>query len=928
MTMKKLASFSVLAILVFLSDRLLFKGIMPESVPKVEQQQVDMTKSNFASMDRDQRLQSWWKLTESLPVCKHKPDACGKELSARLKISLAAGAKMHYDAMGVGGSLLSFVTLVCAGIGVMISERRSKAGKEKVDSKYHFVETEGDIEGGLMMETQLSSPRPTSLCGRLSDNSMACFKVFLALLLAIGLNDLMAPEASILATPELVQLYRSKPDYESDAPNAVRWLVSSFNHETADSWAERFSVIRVCLLLSWFTFLLLPSKNGWLSKTSYAIGAVAYLYLGSIGLIYSPSGSAKAGMFCIFFTVLATLVIGFRKYHARSVRGRSLGSESAALLNERNKQIENAKKLPLEERMQLAREGPTLIFDGICNLCNGSMSWFQERCREDSPVWYMWAQHQDTHAFLEEVGITRQDILKSWAYIEDGIVYRGSTAWLMALSNLRAPWCYLSSIGRLCPTFIRETIYNFVAANRYNALGHSDACQRPNPAMRARFLHTTAVRGEQDGTIPPPQRKRLLVIGCGPAGLFVAKKLAKKKGGDFSVLVVEPKEYYEFTPGILRGMCDPKSMDSLVFKLEPVLCDDLGITFVQGIVTGLDHCRATVRRVPGGVLRRAQADTGRDDFLIESGDDPNTVSVDFDYCVVAAGSQYATSRLWKVQTNLPDETADASRSYTLEGRVDELAQEHARLKQLNDQRSGCVSIMGAGLVGVELAGEIRHYFPNIRDVKLFDPMPTVLPPLADSAQKSATKWLQNHNVELILGDRFNEKAVAAAERDSDVVYRCVGVQTRAGFLPPEVLDDRGQVRVNAAMQIVRDEPTLFGAGRIFAIGDCVAVEGAATPYVKDIYPAEAMGGVVVQNIRRSLIVQCIQTRPGILKEIKPLMVMNLCSLGPDDCIFTLNRWQLMRGKPACFIKWMIQYTKMSDSRNEMLGWIIWSLIPH
>ena len=592
------------------------------------------------------------------------------------------------------------------------------------------------------------------------------------------------------------------------------------------------------------------------------------------------------------------------------------------------KQVENAKKLPLEERMDLAREGPTLIFDGICNLCNGSMAWFQERCRNDSPVWYMWAQHEDTHAFLDDVGITRQDILKSWAYIENGIVYRGSTAWLMALGNLKAPWCYLSSFGKLCPTFIRETIYSFVAANRYNALGHSDACQRPNPAMRARFVHNTAVRGEQNGTIPPPQRKRLLIIGCGPAGLFVAKKLARKKGGAFSVVVVEPKDYYEFTPGILRAMCDPGSMNDLVFKLEPVLCNELGVSFVQGIVTGLDSRRATARRVPDGVLRHAAADEGRNDFIIESGEDPDTIYVDFDYCVVAAGSQYATSRLWKVPTYLPGEVPDATKTYSLEGRMDELAKEYSRLKQLDDQRSGYVSIMGAGLVGVELAAEIRYHFPTIRVVKLFDPMPTVLPPLPDSAQKSATAWLQNHNVELVLGDDFNKESVAAAERDSDVVYRCVGVQTRSSFLPPDVLDNKGQVRVNSAMQIVRDNPTNFGAGRIFAIGDCVAVEGASTPYVKDIYPAEAMAGVVVENIRRALIVQCIQTRPGILKELKPLMVMNLCSLGPEDCIFTFNRWQIMRGKPATFIKWMIQYTKMSDSRNEFLGTAFWNIVPH
>ena len=54
-----------------------------------------------------------------------------------------------------------------------------------------------------------------------------------------------------------------------------------------------------------------------------------------------------------------------------------------------NGQKVDAKRLPHKTRMALALQGPTLIFDGICNLCNGSMGWFQERVRkDDSPVWY------------------------------------------------------------------------------------------------------------------------------------------------------------------------------------------------------------------------------------------------------------------------------------------------------------------------------------------------------------------------------------------------------------------------------------------------------------------------------------------------------------------------------------------------------------
>jgi NADH dehydrogenase FAD-containing subunit/predicted DCC family thiol-disulfide oxidoreductase YuxK len=988
--------------------------------------------------------------------------------------------------------------------------------------------------------------------------------------MAMELNFYTAPETTFMATPELVQLWRKKPGSTEYVPHLIDVLMPTLSKSTAGLWVERLQTIRAVLILSWLTYLLVPSRHFWVSGTAYTVGALAYAYSGTIGLMFNLAHSAQGGILFILSSIFAVPFLGSQTYGPRAARWlrrflyigvlvpiylfsgvskfrykgvmsnlsghwihhvfrggsnrsafpalyRFIGEHKWASMffshgnivveyllplavmlwmdnwivlslfhvscilfhvsifllmgpnflryclmhilawnpfgwcckqraktdnslsalgpsttrldwfhavvtvyvivswfwvqvisdfqhltgrldpmkrrnpyfpfaelsmfaaptktanflaafvlvviaaivyaytilfqktrgdyneagtknmlhrsiphdNESQTKIDEAKFLSIDERMELAREGPTLIYDGICNLCNGSMSWFQEKCRDDSKVWYMWAQHPDTHEFLNEVGISRQDILRSWAYIKNGIVYRGSTAWLIALSNLRAPWCYISTPGKLCPTFLREAIYNFVAANRYNALGHSDSCQRPNPAMKARFLHNTSVRESPNGTIPPPERKRVLVIGCGPAGLFVAKKLASRRGGSFSVVVVEPKDYYEFTPGILRGMCSPSTMKDLVFELEPVLCQDLGITFVQGIVIDLGSNRATVRRVPGGVYRRAELDMNRNDFVTEPEVGSTAIYVDFDYCVVASGSQYATTSLWKVQTSLDGEELSSFDSYSLTGRMNALKQQYCHLKQLDEQGTGCISIMGAGLVGVELAAELRHFFPNIRHVKLFDPMATVLSQLAVSAQTSATKWLQDHNVELVVGNDFTPTAVAAAEQESDVVFQCIGIQTRAGFLPRNVLDNKGQVRVNAAMQVVRDDqPTLFGAGRIFAIGDCVTVEGASTQYCKDIYPAEAMAAIVVKNIRHALTIQCIQTRPGTLNEIKPLMSIHLCSLGPNDCLMTFNQWQVVRGEPAVFMKWFIQYTKMSDSRNEILGRVIWNLVPH
>eukprot|EP00439_Symbiodinium_sp_Y106_P028164 s2148_g3.t1 len=79
----------------------------------------------------------------------------------------------------------------------------------------------------------------------------------------------------------------------------------------------------------------------------------------------------------------------------------------------------------------------------------------------------------------------------------------------------------------------------------------------------------------------PEERPRLLVIGCGPAGIQIVRNLWQ----EFDLTLVEPKDrlwlpvspnppyedYYEYTPGILRGLCDEKHLETLQVPLSEAL---------------------------------------------------------------------------------------------------------------------------------------------------------------------------------------------------------------------------------------------------------------------------------------------------------------------------------------------------------------------
>ena len=735
---------------------------------------------------------------------------------------------------------------------------------------------------------------------------VGCILFHVAIMLLLGPNFARYCLMHILAMNPLGVLTDTTSQQVSRIPKSMDWFRVGF---------------AVFTLLAWYRVQLLADVThllGWLKWNQHRN---PYFPFPEMSMFALPS---KPNYYASFVLDIASLVaVGLAMM--RSCQAKEVGVHFGRRETGKFKDVP-VSKLSREDRMKVACRGPTLVFDGICNLCNGSMDWYQNRCRSDSQVWYMWAQHEDTQELLNEIGISRQDILNSWALIENDVVYRGSLAWFRALRHTKAPWRWFAFLDVL-PEVICETVYNFVAANRYRLLGHSEVCQRPNPGIKSRLLHSLTVKNVNKTEIRAAPPRRLLVIGCGPAGLFISKAMARRGKGKFEVFVVEPKDYFEFTPGVVRGMCDPREMEALVYRLEPVLCRDLGITFIQGTVTELDSHRATVKPTAG----------------------KDTIHVDFDFCVIATGSQYSTSHLWKVPS---DPTSDTLRTtaYTLDGRLQEMRSEHEKLKALHEQ-SGRVFIEGAGLVGVELAAEICHFFPSI-EVSMFDPKPRVASTLPSKAQTYAAGWLEAHDVNLVTGRTYNFLHSLELPRDQAdlIVYSCVGVKPRAEFLPKRSRDDQGRVRVNAAMQVVTrteiyDDQTdvepglsssqvataedkLFGSGRIFAVGDCVTVEGLP-PFTNQTYTAEAMARVVVDNLLKSLTVQCIETSPGILHEIKPLQLeMTLCSLGPGDCMFTVNGFMVSRGKLPCLMKSMIQYTKMSELRNELLGRLVWSLVPH
>jgi predicted DCC family thiol-disulfide oxidoreductase YuxK len=126
-----------------------------------------------------------------------------------------------------------------------------------------------------------------------------------------------------------------------------------------------------------------------------------------------------------------------------------------------------------------------ILFDGVCNFCNGSVNFIIER---DPAGYFKFAplQSEIGEKLLAEHGVDKAET-DSVILLEDGKVYAYSTAALRIARKLNGAWKYFYGL-RVVPAFVRDFFYKLFARNRYKMFGKQDACMLPTPEIRARFL--------------------------------------------------------------------------------------------------------------------------------------------------------------------------------------------------------------------------------------------------------------------------------------------------------------------------------------------------------------------------------------------------------------------------------------------------------
>ncbi|KAF8899037.1 FAD/NAD(P)-binding domain-containing protein [Infundibulicybe gibba] len=168
-------------------------------------------------------------------------------------------------------------------------------------------------------------------------------------------------------------------------------------------------------------------------------------------------------------------------------------------------------------------------------------------------------------------------------------------------------------------------------------------------------------------------RKNVVIVGGGVSGTITAKALsAKLDASKYNLIIINPLPYTILYPATLRMVvtAEDNIESSALVPFTKTFHDGNG-TFLQGKVQSIQKNS----QGKGGTL------------LLENGE-----SVPYEVLILASGS------IWTGPIGFPE---------TQDGVTDFIQKSRSTLK---DAQS--IVLAGGGAVGIEYAGEVKHYYPN------------------------------------------------------------------------------------------------------------------------------------------------------------------------------------------------------------------------
>ncbi|MBI4017063.1 MAG: FAD-dependent oxidoreductase [Candidatus Aenigmarchaeota archaeon] len=291
----------------------------------------------------------------------------------------------------------------------------------------------------------------------------------------------------------------------------------------------------------------------------------------------------------------------------------------------------------------------------------------------------------------------------------------------------------------------------------------------------------------------------VIVVGGGFCGINTAKILDKALPKDSTLALFDKKDYFEYTP----------SVHKVIFNLDYER--KIAIPF-QNLLKRTAVFTESVTAITPAYIKTKNGTYG------------------FKYLVVSSGIAY------------PILLENKKNTFVLKN-CEEAKKIHKALKKAEN-----IIIVGGGLIGAEIAGEIVTKTTG-KNITMIEPGERILSRNPQGASRWAARFLTKRGCKIIYGEKVIKQKNGQVITDkysripADIIFWCAGIKCDSSFLANGLLkavNKRKCVLVNDLLQIE-------GFPNIFCGGDLTAI-----PEEKTAQNAEHHARIIAHNILTSL----------------------------------------------------------------------------
>jgi NADH dehydrogenase len=400
--------------------------------------------------------------------------------------------------------------------------------------------------------------------------------------------------------------------------------------------------------------------------------------------------------------------------------------------------------------------------------------------------------------------------------------------------------------------------------------------------------------------IPKIDKPRIVVVGCGFAGLKFCKNI---DGGKYQIVLIDKRNYHTFQPLLYQVASSGLEPDSIVYPIRKIFKGKRNFFFRMGETESIEPESKTVVTSIG--------------------------SVSYDYLILATGAASNFFGMKDIKSfALP--MKDVVEALNLRSKIIENFEEALNTTDLKErQRLMNFIIVGGGPTGIEMAGALAelkaHVLPNdypdldIRrmQISIIEANGRVLKGMSEEASASAEKYLRNRNVNIYLEQRvksFDGNTVQTGDfnLEAKTVIWAAGIK---GTFPKGIRKEA----VVAGNRISVD-----GFNRVSSIEDVYAI-GDVASIVSEKYPrGNAMLAAVAEQQGYQLAKNMNRLSSG--QEMKPFVYNDkgtMATIGRNRAVVDLP-FMKIGGIIGWYIWMFVHLMLLVDFRNRLIVFFNWA----